>query len=81
MTDDFLQFSKERGNDLSTPYPQYQFPGLKEGDYWCLCMARWFEALDAGKAPLLKLEDCHLSLLEFVDLEKLQEYAVPSSSS
>ncbi|EDL60397.1 DUF2237 family protein [Gimesia maris] len=75
-TAEFLEFSKERGNDLSTPHPMYDFPGLKPGDRWCLCVERWKEALEAGMAPRVKLEACHISTLEFVDLEDLQEYAV-----
>ncbi|MFH1301315.1 MAG: DUF2237 domain-containing protein [Planctomycetota bacterium] len=75
-TAEFLKFSKTRGNDLSTPLPQYGFPGLKPGDRWCLCVERWKEALEAGMAPRVKLESCHISTLEFVDLEDLQQYAV-----
>lgn len=75
-TAEFLAFSKARGNDLSTPHPQYEFPGLKPGDRWCLCVERWKEALEAGMAPRVKLESCHISTLEFVDLEDLQHYAV-----
>lgn len=76
VTAEFLKFSKERGNDLSTPLPQYEFPGLKPGDRWCLCVERWKEALEAGMAPRVKLESCHISTLEFVDLEDLQQYAI-----
>ncbi|WP_339735727.1 DUF2237 domain-containing protein [uncultured Gimesia sp.] len=76
VTEEFLEFSKERGNDLSTPLPQYEFTGLKPGDRWCLCVERWKEALEAGMAPHVKLESCHISSLEFVDLEDLQQYAI-----
>jgi len=76
MTDEFLAFSKARGNDLSTPVPEYEFPGLKAGDRWCLCMTRWTEALEAGMAPKVSLEATHISVLEFVDLETLKKYAV-----
>jgi uncharacterized protein (DUF2237 family) len=76
MTDDFLVFSREAGNDLSTPIPEYDFPGLKKGDYWCLCLMRWVEAYNAGMAPKIKLEATHASVLEFVELERLLEYAV-----
>lgn len=76
MTDEFLKFSKSRGNDLSTPNPMFQFPGLKAGDRWCLCVLRWKEAFEAGMAPLVNLRATHMSVLEFVDLEHLQEYAV-----
>ena len=76
MTDEFLKFSKSRGNDLSTPNPMFQFPGLKAGDRWCLCVLRWKEAFEAGMAPRVNLRATHMSVLEFVDLEHLQEYAV-----
>ena len=76
MTDEFLHFSREMGNDLSTPIPEYQFPGLQEGDQWCLCVQRWKEALLAGVAPQVVLRATHMSALEFVDLEDLQSYAV-----
>lgn len=74
MTEDFLKFSRSRGNDLSTPVPQYEFPGLKPGDQWCLCVLRWKEALEAGMAPEVVLEATHISTLEFVDLEDLQAH-------
>lgn len=76
MTDAFLRFSASRGNDLITPMPEYDFPGLVAGDAWCLCMGRWLEALEAGCAPKIKLEACHISVLEFVDLDTLKSYAV-----
>lgn len=76
MTDEFLAFSKDRGNDLSTPIPAYQFPGLQDGDQWCLCVQRWKEALKAGRAPQIKLSATHISALEFVELEDLQRHAV-----
>ncbi|XZE18519.1 DUF2237 family protein [Pirellulaceae bacterium SH449] len=76
MTDEFLQFSKSRGNDLTTPLPQFHFPGLKAGDRWCLCVLRWKEAFEAGVAPKIVLESTHISTLEFVDLEDLQRYSV-----
>ena len=76
MTDDFLEFSKSKGNDLSTPKPEFNFPGLKEGDRWCLCALRWKEAYDAGVAPKVYLESCHLNSLNFVTKEQLAEYAV-----
>ena len=78
-TEEFLEFSKERGNDLSTPNPMYQFPGLAEGDRWCLCVERWKEALDAGMAPAVVLAATHISTLEFVDLEDLRAHAVDVS--
>lgn len=76
MTDAFLAFSKERGNDLSTPQPQYGFPGLQAGDRWCLCLPRWVEALEAGCAPQIVLEATHASATEFVDWEMLRAHAV-----
>ena len=76
MTDDFLEFSKSKGNDLSTPRPEFNFPGLKKGDRWCLCALRWKEAYDAGVAPKVFLESCHLNSLNFVTKEQLAEYAV-----
>ena len=77
MTEEFLQFSRRRGNDLSTPVPEYHFPGLKPGDYWCLCVARWAEALEANLAPPVVLESTHVHALEFVSLEDLQSHASP----
>lgn len=76
MTHEFLAFSKAAGNDLSTPNPQFHFPGLKAGDRWCLCVLRWKEAWEAGVPPRVSLESTHISALEFVDLETLQEFAV-----
>ena len=76
MTAEFLEFSKARGNDLSTPMPDFGFPGLKPGDRWCLCAARWKEALDAGKAPRVVLGATHEATLEFVPLEDLKRYAI-----
>ena len=75
MTDDFLEFSKQRGNNLSTPRPDYGFPGLKAGNRWCLCAARWQEAFVAGHAPDVVLEATHESALEFIDLENLRAHA------
>ncbi len=75
MTDDFLRFSRSRGNDLSTPNADYEFPGLKAGDRWCLCAARWKEAFDAGQAPPVVLEATHMSALEFASVEELRQYA------
>ncbi len=73
MTEDFLQYTKSKGNDLSTPIPQYDFPGLKAGDAWCLCALRWKEAFDAGVAPQVKLEATDASVLNFVKFEELLE--------
>jgi uncharacterized protein (DUF2237 family) len=76
MTEEFLVFSKSRGNDLSTPMPQWNFPGLKPGDRWCLCAPRWLEAYKAGKAPYVKLEATHEKTLDVVEMDMLLEYAV-----
>ncbi len=79
MTEEFLAFSKQRGNDLSTPNEAYQFPGLLPGDQWCLCAARWKEAYDANMAPGVILEATHISALEFASIEQLQQHAVPNN--
>jgi hypothetical protein len=71
----FLEFSRERGNDLITPRPEFRFPGLKPGNCWCLCATRWREALRAGVAPPVRLEGTHIKALEFVTLEALQAHA------
>ena len=76
MTAEFLEFSKKAGNDLSTPVPEYHFPGLVPGDRWCLCVSRWKEALQAGAAPKVHLEATHLSTIEFVSLEDLKAHSV-----
>lgn len=73
---DFLAFSKSRGNDLSTPQPDFGFPGLKPGDRWCLCAARWVEALEAGKAPPVKLTATHKRVLDFISFEVLKQHAL-----
>jgi len=78
VTAEFLQFSRARGNDLSTPIPEYHFPGLQPGDRWCLCVTRWKEALEAGFAPRVLLASTHISALEFVSREELQQYALES---
>jgi hypothetical protein len=79
VTDEFLEFSRSRGNDLSTPLPEYNFPGLKPGDRWCLCAARWQEALDAGLAPRVVLRATHQRALEVVALRDLKKYAIDLS--
>ncbi len=76
MTAEFLSFTKSKGNDLSAPNPFYDFPGLKPGDYWCLCALRWKEAYDADAAPKVKLESTHEKALDFVTIEQLIEHAV-----
>ncbi len=75
VTADFLEFSRSRGNDLSTPAPQYGFPGLNPGDRWCLCVDRWVEAYQAGKAPWIVLRATHESVRESVSMEVLNQYA------
>lgn len=77
VTAEFLHFSREAGNDLSTAAPEHGFPGLRPGDCWCLCAARWVEALQAGKAPRVHLESTHERTLQFVPLAVLQQYAIP----
>lgn len=71
MTSEFLNFSQKVGNDLITPLPEMNFPGLKPGDFWCVCASRWVDAYHAGIVAPLKLEACHEALLEFIDLETL----------
>ena len=75
MTDEFLRFSASKGNDLITPMPYYQFPGLKAGDNWCLCVSRWIQAEKAGIAPKLVLEATHEKTLKYTPLETLVKYA------
>jgi uncharacterized protein (DUF2237 family) len=79
ITDAFLAFTKSKGNDLSTPVPEYQFPGLKHGDKWCLCALRWKEAYDANAAPKIIISATHKSVLEIIDLEILKHYAIDLS--
>jgi len=81
LTADFLAFSRQRGNDLSTPRPEFDFPGLWPGDRWCLCANRWLEALQAGAAPDVVLEATHLNALGVVTLDQLRLYAVESRVS
>ena len=76
VTTEFLAFSKARGNDLSTPLPEFGFPGLEPGDRWCLCAARWREAFDAGSAPRVILGATHEATLDIVDLQDLKRYAL-----
>ena len=76
MTADFLAFSKAAGNDLSTPLPDYGFPGLKPGDRWCLCAPRWQEAFEAGKAPKVVIGASHEGALDFCKLADLKKHAI-----
>jgi len=81
VTQEFLAFSRARGNDLSTPRPDWRFAGLKPGDRWCLCARRWLEALDAGVAPPVVLEATNRLVLQLVPLAQLQAHALPVVSS
>ena len=76
MTDEFLAFSKNTGNDLSTPHPEFGFPGLKAGDKWCVCVARWEDAFLAGVAPRIVLAATHERALDVVELEELKAHAL-----
>jgi uncharacterized protein (DUF2237 family) len=80
VSDAFLAFSRTVGNDLSTPRPEYGFPGLKAGDRWCLCALRWQEALEAGMAPRVALEATNEAALRHVRLDDLRRHAIPSPS-
>lgn len=75
VTEAFLAFSRERGNDLETPRPEFRFRGLKPGDRWCVCALRWLEALEAGVAPPVVLEATHERVLDLVPLAELQRHA------
>ena len=79
MTEDFLTYTKAQGNDLSTPRPQYNFPGLKPGDGWCLCAARWMEAYEAEVAPLVKLDATHEKALDIIPRDVLEAHAVTNA--
>ena len=79
VTEEFLEFSKSRGNDLSTPHPESGFAGLEPGDRWCLCAARWLEAHQAGRAPRVYLRATHRRALEIVDLADLKASAIDLS--
>jgi uncharacterized protein (DUF2237 family) len=76
VTDEFLGFSKSQGNDLSTPMPDFGFPGLKAGDRWCLCAPRWQEALEAGYAPRVVLRATHEDALSYCSLADLKRHAL-----
>ncbi len=79
MTAEFLEYSKRAGNDLSTPMPEFDFPGLKAGDRWCLCAARWQQAFEAGSAPKVSLAATHERALEIVALRDLKRFAIDLS--
>ena len=74
MNDNFLNYSKSQGNDLTTPIPEYSFPGLKNGDHWCICLERWKEARDDGLAPLVILEATNIIVLNSLTLNELKKY-------
>ena len=76
MTEEFLKFSKSKGNDLSTPVPAFDFPGLNSGDRWCLCAARWLEAYEAGSAPTIIARATHKRALEIIPIEVIKEFAI-----
>lgn len=76
VTQEFLDYTRSHGNDLSTPVPGFNFPGLQPGDRWCLCASRWKEAMDAGVAPPVALSATHASVLEYVSISDLQQYAL-----
>ena len=73
---EFLEYTKSRGNDLSTPVPEFNFKGLKPGDSWCVCAVRWLEAAHSGMAPRIHLKSTHIKALEIVPMELLKKYAV-----
>tara|TARA_Y100001968_G_C19449136_1_gene767317 strand:+ start:1571 stop:1945 length:375 start_codon:yes stop_codon:yes gene_type:complete len=79
MSKEFLTYSKAQGNDLITPIPQYGFPGVKEGEYWCLCASRWKQAYEDGMAPLIRLEATEISVLKSIDLKILQSFKCKKS--
>ena len=79
VTEEFLEFSKATGNDLSTPNPDFDFPGLKPGDRWCVCALRWKEAMDKGVAPPVVLTSTHESVLEVISLEDLKRHSLDLS--
>ena len=76
MTEEFLKFSKSKGNDLSTPVPAFDFPGLNSGDRWCLCAARWLEAYEAGSAPSIIARATHRRALEIIPMEAMKEFSL-----
>ena len=79
ITEEFLTFSLQKGNDLITPREEFDFPGLKSGDKWCICLGRWIEALEAGVAPKIYLRSTDESVLQYVDLEVLEMFACTDS--
>lgn len=80
VTKEFLEYSASKGNDLMTPIPQWNFPGLKPGDKWCLCISRWLQAEKVGKAPYIVLEATHIKSLSYCSLELLKKYELKNSN-
>ena len=81
MNESFLSYSKALGNDLITPKPNYDFPGLKPGDHWCLCAPRWRQAYEDGMAPLVRLKATEIGALEIIGIELLMEHAFKSQET
>lgn len=81
VTKEFLEYSLSKGNDLITPIPHWQFPGLKPGDKWCLCISRWLQAEKVGKAPKIVLDATHIKSLEYTSLDLLKKYAIDNELS
>ena len=81
MSESFLRYSKAQGNDLTTPMPEFEFPGLKPGDHWCLCAPRWKQAYEDGMAPFVRLNATEISVLGLVDIEYLLQYAYSDKES
>ena len=81
MNDEFLRFSKNKGNDLTTPQPGFSFPGLRAGDRWCVCALRWIEAVSAGVIAKIDLNATHESILKYVSLETLVLYSISCESN
>ncbi len=79
VTKAFLEYSRFRGNDLSTPIPEYNFPGLQAGDSWCLCAARWLEAVENNMAPRVHLKKTHIKALDIVPFDLLKKFAVDNN--
>jgi uncharacterized protein (DUF2237 family) len=81
VTNEFLDFSRSVGNDLSTPFPEYMFPGLQEGDIWCLCAQRWVQAYQAGVAPQVYLQSTHEKTLTYAPFDVLRDYAIDKDAA
>jgi len=79
VTDEFLRYSREKGNDLITPRPELDFPGLKEGDKWCVCAMRWLEAYNDDVAPPVLIKSTNILALEIIEIDLLKKYAIDLS--